>query len=117
MVILSGQYEGDIREGLKLFRDPFKFVMPEPAYWKYSDLIYHSGVPITMTVSYQNSHLAPINIMASALDMMGCADEKVLTGYLDAMLTITGIQEIYSEKQRFEQMFKTWESFLTNFKN
>lgn len=111
-VVILGQYQdGDIREALRQFRDPFEHVKEDTNKWLYWDYINHENkVPVGITISYEASHIQPEHILASALGSTQFVDKKSLEGYLEEFLKATGIKELDSRREQFvEEPFKGWE--------
>ncbi|MCK5026131.1 MAG: hypothetical protein KAS15_06050 [Nanoarchaeota archaeon] len=111
-VVILGQYQnGDIREDLRKFRDPFEFVRESPNKWLYLDSVMHGGLPVGLTISYEGSHIRPEHILASALSQTQYIDEKYLKGYLDELLEATNIRELDSNRYQFSlEPFWGWQA-------
>ena len=110
---ILGQYkEGDIREALRQFRDPFEMVREDPNKWFfYGDSIMHKEeIPIGISVSYRGSHTQPEHILVSTLGFTPFVEKESLKGYLEELLDATGITELDTKREQFEENpFKGWE--------
>ncbi len=108
-VALLGEYrDGNIRDALRRFRDPFLATLEGPSRSLYCDDVMLGGVAVTLTVSYEGSHTEPGRILASAFGPP-TVDEKSLKGCLDELLEITGIKELKSAREQFEEEpFRKW---------
>ena len=111
-VVVLGQYDGDIRVGLRRFRDPFENVNVSPEKCVYADHVMHrKRVPVVLTVSHEGTPAKPEKILASALGQTESVDETALRGYLDTLLRSTGIRELDSAREQFEaEPFRGWAS-------
>ncbi|MEA3514605.1 MAG: hypothetical protein U9R34_03965 [Nanoarchaeota archaeon] len=111
-VVILGQYQdGDIREALRQFRDPFQLVKEQNNKWLYWDSINHEEkAPVGITITYEASHTQPEHILASTLGPTKFVNKRSLEGYLEEFLKVTGIKELDSRREQFvEEPFKGWE--------
>ena len=111
-VVILGQYQnGDIREALRKFRDPFESVHESPNKWLYWDSVRQGErLPVGLTISYEGSHTQPEHILASALGSTQHVDERSLKGFLDELLEATSIKELDSKRYQFSlEPFRGWE--------
>jgi hypothetical protein len=115
--VILGQYpEGDIRDGLKKYRNEFNAVKEHPNKWMYSDFVMHGSLSyVSLTVSYEGSHSKPEHILASALALRLFDGKGTLERDLDYLLRITGIIELETEREQFEaEPFKGWAMISQN---
>jgi hypothetical protein len=109
-VAALGDYSnGYISEGLRKFRDPFETVIQRQNKWSYGDSIQVGEVPVWVNVSYEWKGMKAENIVVSAASKTGLVDEKTLIRCLDDLLKTTGITELPSEKEQFEELFSAWQ--------
>ena len=107
-VCVAATYKGDVREALKLWRDPAKRVITVDGRVDHADSVIHQGTPVALTVSYVGDPADSSQIVVSALGYKGKVDENSLKVHLETLLKTTGIGKKSSERDQFAELFARW---------